>query len=257
MALRADGDAVDKVERAQQAVAGIQTWYHTIDLAEGVATPGIVDLRPVAPLVLPERLDGKRALDVGTFDGFWAFEMERRGAQVVAVDVEKIDDAEWPPNNRARLSEEVKAWGLTLGEGFKVAHTALGSSVDRRICPVYELSPDRIGGPVDLAFLGALQLHLRDPVRALERIFDTIRPGGELIMYEPFKMLDTILHPRRPVAEFQPLATPFNWWFPNLTALRSLPTVAGFTDVRVGKVRYIKGTLKMRQWCATIVAKRP
>ena len=30
---------------------------------------------------LPERMDGMRALDVGTWDGFWAFEMERRGAR--------------------------------------------------------------------------------------------------------------------------------------------------------------------------------
>ena len=43
-------------------------------------TEGMFDLRPVVDRYgLPARMDGMRALDVGTWDGFWAFEMERRG----------------------------------------------------------------------------------------------------------------------------------------------------------------------------------
>ena len=33
-------------------------------------------------------MSGMRALEVGTWDGFWAFEMERRGAEVVALDLD-------------------------------------------------------------------------------------------------------------------------------------------------------------------------
>ena len=55
-------------------------WYHTLDLGSGVVTEGMFDLRPVVDRYgLPARMDGMRALDVGTWDGFWAFEMERRG----------------------------------------------------------------------------------------------------------------------------------------------------------------------------------
>jgi hypothetical protein len=39
-----------------------QGWYHTIDLGPGISTPGAVDLRALAPKVLPHRLDGLRAL---------------------------------------------------------------------------------------------------------------------------------------------------------------------------------------------------
>jgi tRNA (mo5U34)-methyltransferase len=61
-------------------------WYHTLELAPGVVTPGMFDLRPyVSRYGLPERLDGKRVLDIGTWDGFWAFEMERRGAAEVVA----------------------------------------------------------------------------------------------------------------------------------------------------------------------------
>jgi tRNA (mo5U34)-methyltransferase len=63
-----------------------QGWYHTLELAPGVVTEGMFDLRRyVSRYGLPERMDGMRALDGGTWDGFWAFEIERRGAEVVAL----------------------------------------------------------------------------------------------------------------------------------------------------------------------------
>ena len=70
-------------------------WYHTLELAPGVVTPGWFDLRDMPDKVgLPASLAAQRCLDVGTFDGFWAFAMERRGAaEVVAADVP--DPAEW------------------------------------------------------------------------------------------------------------------------------------------------------------------
>ena len=67
-------------------------WYHTIDLAPGVVTPGWFDLRPVVERMPWPSVAGKRCLDVGTYDGFLAFEMERRGAaEVVAVDLDDHD----------------------------------------------------------------------------------------------------------------------------------------------------------------------
>ncbi len=75
-------------EALRRSVAQLQ-WYHTLELAPGVVTPGWLDHRPILERIpLPRRLDGMRCLDVATFNGFWAFEMERRGAsEVVAVDV--------------------------------------------------------------------------------------------------------------------------------------------------------------------------
>src|SRR5262245_18806240 len=51
-------------------------WYHTIDLGNGVVTPGFLDHRAQVQLYgLPESLKGMRCLDAATCDGFWAFEM--------------------------------------------------------------------------------------------------------------------------------------------------------------------------------------
>src|SRR5688500_549283 len=101
------------VELLEEARA--RDWYHTLELAPGVVTDGLFDMRPyVDRFELPERMDGMRALDVGTFDGFWAFEMEARGAHVVALDLDSEADIDYPPRRRP------STFG-PRGETFKLA----------------------------------------------------------------------------------------------------------------------------------------
>ena len=240
---------------AEEAIAANPRWYHSIELAPGALTPGMVDLRGVAPRVLPDRIEG-RALDLGTFDGFWAFELERRGAEeVVAVDVAEAGDAEWPPHRRARLEREAAELGVELGLGFRLAADALGSQVRRVVADVRTLAPDDVGGPVDVAFVGSLLLHLRDPVGAIERIRGTLRPGGTLLALEPVSMRETLLSPRRPVARFQPLETTFNWWLPNLAALRGWLRTGGFEHVRFRGFHRPAGREGMDDWLAALEAR--
>jgi tRNA (mo5U34)-methyltransferase len=242
---------------ARAAIATNPHWYHTIEVAPGITTPGQVDLRGSAAKILPSDLKGQRALDVGTFDGFWAFDHERRGAETVAVDVETIDAAQWPPLNREKLTKRAQEWDVELGRGFKIASEAIGSSVQRVICDVYDLTPERIGGPVDVAFAGAILLHLRDPVRALEAILGVLRPGGTLIQMEPFSIRNTLRHPRRPVGDYQPLRSDFNWWFPNISLLRSWPWTAGFVDVRTTNLLRPPSTKRMSGLYVGLTARRP
>jgi len=209
--------------------------------------PGQVDLRGTAAKLLPADVSGRRALDVGTFDGFWAFELESRGAEVTAIDVETLDAAEWPPLNRERLMGQKGRYELELGRGFRLATELLGSRAERVICDVYDLNSERIGGSVDFAFMGALLLHLRDPVRALENVRGSLRRGGELRSMEPFAPGLTLRSPRRPAACFQPLETPFNWWLPNLAALRAWPRAAGFGTPRLLRLLRPPSARQMRQ----------
>jgi SAM-dependent methyltransferase len=236
----------------EAAIAANPAWYHTIELAPGEATPGMVDHRPIAGKVLPADLSGRRALDVGTYDGFWAFEMERRGAEVVAIDSERIDLNEWPPVARERLEREHREAGVELGLGFRLAAEALGSSVHRQPMDVYALSPERLdGGPVDLVFCGAILLHLRDPVRALEGMRSVLKPGGRLIAVESFSLPATLLSPRRPAARFYAHNATMRWWLPNLRGLTAWLVAAGFRDVR--RIGFVRPPAKpeMRQiYCA-------
>lgn len=240
------------------AVAGVPNWYHTIDLPGGVTTPGYVDWRSYTGRILPDGLAGRRALDVGTFDGFWAFALERRGAEVVAIDLDQLSDSDWPPIHRERLLADSAARGTELGRGFRVAQAALGSSVRRVACDVLELTPEAVGGPVDVAFIGALLLHLRDPVRALENVRRTLVPGGRLIMVEAITLRETLLHPRTPLARFDTANNVFNWWLPNLRTLHHYLWAAGFASHRrLGGLLHPPGRREMRGWYVALDATAP
>lgn len=211
--------------------AGID-WYHTIDLAPGLTTAGHFDTRPtVARVPLPARLDGKRCLDVGTWDGFWAFEAERRGAaSVTAIDIEDPRRWDWPPQafagpvgaDRLKYLDTFK----NDGAGFRLAKEALGSSVDRIDCSVYELDP-ATHGPFDFAFIGSLLLHLRDPVRALDRIRSVLVEDGTLVLAETIEYVPSLLRPRTAYARLEGLDESW-WWQPNVAAVRRMVRSAGF-----------------------------
>ena len=206
-------------------------WYHTIELGPGMTTPGLIDLRASAPKVLPKDLGGRRVLDVATFDGFWAFEMERLGGDVTATDVTSVEEIEFPPLRRDHVMAQSRETGLELGAGFRLAAEALGSSVNRIECNVYDLSQGAVGGAVDFVFCGALLTHVRDPVRALERIHDVLVPDGEVRVFEPFSAYLTIASRRRPAARFLAHETDYTWWVPNLAAISSWLAAAGFDRI--------------------------
>jgi tRNA (mo5U34)-methyltransferase len=199
------------------------SWYHTQELAPGLVTPGMFDLRPVVGRYgLPENLSGKRVLDVGTFEGFWAFEMERRGAEVTALDVDRIQELDWPP--RYRPAEDGRR-----GEGFELARDALGSRVNRVGCSIYDATPERLGGTFDLVFCGSVLLHLRDPMLALERMANLCR-GRFILADERSRKLD--LMPRLRGAEFRGEGRYSVWWVPASRTWLSMVRTAGFEDVR-------------------------
>ena len=205
------------------------TWYHTVDLGGGATTPGWIDIRHVAAkLGVDGDLGGCRALDVGMFDGFWAFELERRGATVVGIDVDDIPPPDAPELHRARMEAEATT---TPGAGFAVLKAFFDSSVERIALNVYDLTPDAIGGPVDVVVVGALLLHLRDPVRALERIGDVLAPGGVVVLVEAYD--PKLPHGPRagPEARFMAYDTPWTWWLPNRACLRHWLLTARFTSV--------------------------
>lgn len=209
-------------------LAAEHRWYHVVELEPGVTTPGFIDLRPhVDGAALPADLAGLRALDIGTFDGFWAFELERRGASVIGVDVDQIPPPDTPRSRWAAVQEELA--GAVPGTGFGLLKDYFGSSVQRRSINVYDLTPESVDGHVDLVFVGAMLLHLRDPVGALERIREVLRPGGRLVLFEP---IDKKLSRRsEPAARFLQGGTVWTWWYPNAACLRDWVTTAGFTEL--------------------------
>ncbi|MGH9278680.1 MAG: class I SAM-dependent methyltransferase [Acidimicrobiales bacterium] len=207
-------------------------WYHTIELPGGVVTPGFYDHRPlVARYGLPDNLAGRRVLDVATFDGFWAFEMERRGAKVVATDIDRVSELDLPPQARDALLAHGR--DRPSGEGFLLAHEALGSHAERVICNVYDLDPAELG-TFDFVHVADLLLHLRSPIAALQAIRRVT--GESALIVDCF---DPALGAG--LTRYFGGWSGLHWWAPSLDTLAQMVIDAGFRDVEVKQV-YALGT---------------
>jgi tRNA (mo5U34)-methyltransferase len=169
--------------------------YHRTEVTDDLVIQGHYDMRRyLHHYGLPDDLSGQKALDIGTADGFFAREMERRGAEVSAIDV-------WEGDYYNRLCE------------------CLGSSVRYVTKSVYDLEPDF--GSFDLVFCGSLLLHLSDPFRAVQAIRSVCR--GQVILATTV-MSDPSCEDR-PYVEFlgdrgdDGDREYWTYWAPNVTAL--------------------------------------
>jgi tRNA (mo5U34)-methyltransferase len=221
-------------DELRAAIASNPCWYHTLELAPGVLTAGFFDLRPIVERLPWPDVRGKRCLDVATYDGFLAFELERRGAaEVVCTDIPGHADWDWPLDMRARGPEHLDALAQYLGSekglGFRIAKRALHSRAERVETNVYDLSPTRLGR-FDVVVCGSLLLHLRDPQRALEAIRSVC--DRWFLSAETVGLGLTLLHPWRPVAQLNGLGELCQWWIPNAAGHRRMVMAAGFTVER-------------------------
>jgi tRNA (mo5U34)-methyltransferase len=144
-------------------------WFHTFALnrTEGIYAPGTArDHRYRIPAI-PESFEGLSVLDIGAFDGFYAFLAEARGAdRVVAVDNEQY--IEWV---RAR-------WGVELegGEGFRAIHSLLNARVEYRKLDALELG--QLAERFDFIFCCGILHRVEAPRRLLEVLRRRVAPGG-------------------------------------------------------------------------------
>jgi SAM-dependent methyltransferase len=159
--------------RARRVVAQVPFWFHTFALhrAEGIYTPGVaVDHRYRLPF-LPASFAGLRVLDVGTFDGFYAFVAEARGAErVVAIDSEQY--VAWV---KARWGHE-----LTGGEGFRAIADLLGSLVEYRRLDALQLC--ELAETFDFVFCFGILHRVEDPLGLLRVLRRRLADGGRVLV---------------------------------------------------------------------------
>jgi tRNA (mo5U34)-methyltransferase len=200
-------------------------WYHTIELPGGEVMEGVFDHRRLLDgYGLPEDLRGARALDVASYDGFWALELERRGADVTSVDIASTSDVDLPPAARELLRE--RGWEIAMGRRFAQARERTGSRIRALTASVYELDADELG-TFDFVHAGDLLVHLRDPVLALQRMRAVT--GGQALISDCYD----------PELEAPGLARYLGgwqwatWWMPSLPTLVQMVADAGFSDTEV------------------------
>ena len=213
------------VEEKRRRV-GDYTWYHTVDLGDGVVTPGQFDHRPLLRHYgIPDDLTGKSVLDVGPAHGFFAFEFEARGAdRVVTVELPR-----WSAHDGTKmLKEEFDRKRLDVNTesylhgALEFAIAARGSKVEQSFSNVYDLSPETTG-MFDLVFCASVLLHVSDPLRALDAIRCVTRETALIAT-----TIDTAYRGRSARARFvgSPLGPTF--WEPNFSCLERWAIAAGF-----------------------------
>ena len=210
-----------KIEtRSDEAITHIRqemdrfSWYHSIDLGDGLVTPGL-ELNNVWDNIRKTRshLDykNKHVLDIASFDGMWSFEAERLGAgTVVATD----------SNFRAYPN-------------FLFCRQILNSSV----MPYYNISPYELSERLSVHFedthdgeqpyhnlfeivqhLGVLY-HLRDPLWSLSQTRSVMRKDGYLLLETGAILDDESSYmvfngvPPTPGRIYDDITT---WWAPSL-----------------------------------------
>lgn len=251
-------------------------FYHTMDLPGYGVVQGQWDLRGNVDAYLGHvDLKGKRVLEVGTASGFLCFEMEKRGAEVVAYDLSALDEWDIVPHggqiNPIVLEAKRKSM-RQLNNGWWLAHRAMNSKARVVYGPVYAI-PESIG-PIDVATFGSILLHLRDPFLALQRacalvsetvVVTDLMPSVETTFAPSLKSIAKRLLARGarrtvPYLVFLPDCRYPNqadtWWqLPPITVARFL-NVLGFpkTEIRHHRQKYLlTGTLENLY---TVVGKR-
>jgi SAM-dependent methyltransferase len=214
------------MEELQQAVDSL-FWYHSFDLPGGVVTKGLFDHRKMAGrLPMPAVLHGKRCLDAAASDGFWGFEMARRGAaEVVSVVLSNPEEQQYQNYDQA-----VTQRTFTVGRAdraFELVRQAYGYENIRRVdLSVYDLDPATLG-TFDYVFMGNILLHLRDPAGAVAAVRRVLAPDGELLSFEQISLSLTALFRHKSLAYLWDHDED-RWWTPNMAAHRRLVQAGGF-----------------------------
>jgi 2-polyprenyl-3-methyl-5-hydroxy-6-metoxy-1,4-benzoquinol methylase len=151
--------------------------------------------------------DGMRVLDLGCGEGAFAAELERAGAEVLAVDVAE------EPLRRARVAHPGLSLQLIDGEGdWQIADASF-----------------------DLVWAGEVIEHVADTARWLSELRRVLRPGGGLRLSTPqlgrFQLLAAALSGRAFARRFEPRSDHLHHY--SRATLRALISDFGFEQIAV------------------------
>lgn len=228
-------------------------WYHTVDLGDGVVTPGQYDYREsVGAFPFPQDMSGLTMLEIGSATGFFTFEAERRGATVTSVELPSFHVLDrFPGQSQTRLLRRLaqmrtphadlesdplvamtsaQTYFYHLDGPFQFCYRMVASKVNRVYSTIYDLKESSIAGmSFDYVLLGDVLLHLFNPVDALAIAASFSR--DKLIISQQMPNLETdqpILHY---VGGENLDEDDLCWFLPNLPFFKQFCRKLGFATV--------------------------
>jgi tRNA (mo5U34)-methyltransferase len=210
---------------ARATVGAVPFWFHTFALnrAEGIYTPGAARDHRYRVSFLPADFAGMRVLDVGTFDGFYAFLAEHRGAdRVLAVD-----------NEQYRLWVASR-WGIRLegGAGFRAIHRLIDSKVEYRRMDAFAL--DGLDERFDFVYCCGILHRVDNPLGLLRVLHGRTISGGSVLIETygvgPEHADGASIRVSGPGEVYE--GDEFVYWGFGIAGLERLARIAGFSEVR-------------------------
>lgn len=201
---------------AKQAELDAITWYHEFDFGRGLRTKTHchqIDQHRHIWRFMESHLAavdfrGKSVLDIGTWDGYWSFYAENRGAKSV-------------------LASDDLGQNWSAGRGIHLAKELLGSHVEiDQNQSVYDLA--KRGQTFDVILFLGVYYHLHDPFHALAQIRHCCHPGTVVVIDGP---VATNLEPNEALYDFP---NQYCEWLPAVGALQQLLTATYFTSAVSG-----------------------
>ena len=238
---------------------GLYYWYHTVDLGDGLVTPGLFDYRAkIDKFCFPDDMTGMSVLDIGSATGFFSFEFEKRGANVISVEVPSLAEVDrFPYQDPSRTAPKIAAmatghsshsnedfetvfnqaspedfYHYVLDGPFKFCHEVLGSQVQRRYSSIYDVGAANLGTErFDLVFVGDLLLHTMHPLNALAAVAPLCDCRLVISQHLPTNLgsRPAVLY----VGGDDPDHDHATWWYPNLACFEQILKKLGFRDVAV------------------------
>jgi tRNA (mo5U34)-methyltransferase len=242
-------EPIDRTAK-QQLVDAVSPWHHSIDLGDGVVTPGSKTPHhtwdELRRLCLPE-MAGKSVLDVGAWDGYYTLHAEHYGASRVVA----LDHYAWSidfPKAAAYMARQLaggqpirafhtvpELWdpvGLPGKRGFDLAYRLRNSHAEVVVDDFMTMDLQRLGTFEVVLFLGVIY-HLEEPLRALRRLRQVTR-GVAVIESEAVVLQD---RDGPPLWQFVDAAQmhddPTIWWVPTAQGLRAMCFAAGFSNAEI------------------------
>lgn len=153
----------EKLAQIKSKIAAYDQWRHCIEVAPGVITPGKTKnqgstLRKITAMGLPQDCTGLRVLDIGASDGYFTFELEKRGASVVSL--ERRTDSQ---------------------TGYAMLHEYFDSKAESVLDNVYNVTSEKYGTFDIILFLNVLY-HLRNPMLGIDRVRTLCKPSTKVFI---------------------------------------------------------------------------
>ena len=203
-----------KDESLEDGIRRVGPWFHNIELAPGIKTREVNPAPGGGPVdnpyeqwkafrdFIPADLSGRRILDIGSAEGFFAFELARRGASIVAMDLS--------PEMLERLR-------------FAADALHLSDKIETRIGTAEMLDTSE---RYDAVLCLGLLYHLQSPFTFLQKLSE---------LSDTIYLESAIERGERPYLFFKPPQQGANTipkWYPTRVCIVEMLKYCGFADVQ-------------------------